>query len=501
MPHGWGPARGRVLARAGLGILSWVIPPDVVDEAVGDGLAWEMRLRSLPSRLGVYFVLGCALLSARPYPYVIRQVTRGAERALAAAGWQVPATTALTGVRRRVGERPLEPVFRRVCSALSPGRAAWSHLGALLLVAVDGTTVGVADSAANAAAFGRGGGGGGPASSPAMRLVTLMACGTRGLLGAAFGPVRGTGTGEQALAGQLPGHLRTGMLLLADRNFYSWALWHAAAAAGAGLLRRVKASMDLRVLRELPDGSFLAHVNDPAAVHARNARNGQRRRRGSRLGPETGPLPGMTVRVIEFTVTVTADDGSTRASWYRLITTLADWRACPAAALAAAYARRWSAETGFAELKTALRGPGRLLRGRTPELARQELWACLAVYQALRTLIARAAARDGTDPGRISFTAARDAAELTLGTSPDALDDALAAAETEMLNALVPLRPGRIWPRAAKKTRSPYKARGSRPGPLAQHGTCTTAITAPGQTTPPITDQARQPAQHAASPP
>src|SRR5947209_5428490 len=90
MPHGWGSARGRVLARAGLGILSWVIPPDVVDEAVGDGLAWEMRLRSLPSRLGVYFVLGCALLSARPYPYVIRQVTRGAERALAAAGWRGP---------------------------------------------------------------------------------------------------------------------------------------------------------------------------------------------------------------------------------------------------------------------------------------------------------------------------------------------------------------------------------------------------------------------------
>jgi hypothetical protein len=194
---------------------------------VGDAAA----VAAVPA--GVYFVLGCALLSARPYPYVIRQVTRGAERALAAAGWQVPATTALTGVRRRVGERPLEPVFRRVCSALSPGRAAWSHLGALLLVAVDGTTVGVADSAANAAAFGRGGGGGGPASSPAMRLVTLMACGTRGLLGAAFGPVRGTGTGEQALAGQLLGHLRTGMLLLADRNFYSWALWHAAAATGA----------------------------------------------------------------------------------------------------------------------------------------------------------------------------------------------------------------------------------------------------------------------------
>ncbi len=501
MPHGWSSARGRVLSRAGLGILSWVIPAGLVDEAVGDGLAWEMRLRSLPSRLGVYFVLGCALLSAKPYPQVIRQVTKGAEKALAAAGWRVPATTALTGVRRRVGEKPLESVFRRVCSALSPGRAPWSHLGGLLLVAVDGTTVGVADSAENAAASGRPGAAGGQAASPAMRLVILLACGTRGLLDAAFGPVRGKGSGEQALAGQLLGHLRAGMLLLADRNFYSWALWHAAAGTGADLLWRVKASMDLTVLRELPDGSFLAHVNDPAAVHARNARHGQRRRRGSTLPPQAGPLPGMRVRVIEFTVTVTAGDGSTRTGRYRLITTLLDWRAFPAADLAAAYARRWTAETGFADLKTALRGPGRLLRGRTPDLARQELWAYLAIYQALRTLIARAAARDGLDPARISFTAARDAAGRTLGTAPAGLDQALAGAETEMLSALIPLRPGRIWPRAVKKARSPYKSRGTRPGPLAQHATFTATITAPGRTTANTTDQAKQPAQHADNPP
>jgi hypothetical protein len=82
-----------------------------------------------------------------------------------------------------------------------------------------------------------------------MRLVVLLACGTRGLLDAVFGPVRGKGSGEQALAGQLLGSLRAGMLVLADRNFYSWALWHAAAETGADLLWRVKASMDLTVIR------------------------------------------------------------------------------------------------------------------------------------------------------------------------------------------------------------------------------------------------------------
>ena len=49
-------------------------------------------------------------------------------------------------------------------------------------------------------------------------------------------------------------------------------------------------------------------------------------------------------------------------------------------------------------LRKHLRGPGRVLRGRTPELARQELWAYLAVYQAIRAIIVRAAAGAGLDP-------------------------------------------------------------------------------------------------------
>jgi hypothetical protein len=208
----------------------------------------------------------------------------------------------------------------------------------------------------------------------------------------------------------------------------------------------------------------------------------------------------MRVRVIEFRLEVTADDGSTRTGRYRLITTLGDWRAFPAAALAAAYARRWAAETGFRELKTILRGHDRPLRGRTPALARQEVWAYLAIYQALRTLITRAAARDGTDPARISFTTARDAAERSLGTSPGGLGEALASAETEMLGALVLPRQGRIWPRP-KKTRSASKPRRDRPGPLARHATYTATITPPAQTAPATTDQPKQPAHPATAPP
>jgi hypothetical protein len=517
MSWGWLSPRGRVLSRAGIGVLSWFIPPGLVDDAVGDGLAWEMRLRSLPARLGVYFVLGCALLSAEPYGEVMRQVTAGLDSALAAAGWRVPASTALSRARARIGEKPLESLFRRVCSALSPGRAPWSHLGALLVVAVDGTTVSVPDSTANVAAFGRPGTGKkrrpatneqagdgqeqkAAAAGPQLRLVTLLACGTRALLDAAIGPVRGKGTGEQALARALLPGLRPGMLLLADRNFYGYGLWNAAAGTGADLLWRVKSSLHLPVVRELPDGSFLAHVSDPRAVQARIRRNGDRRRRGSKLLPETGPLPGITVRVIQYVLTVTAEDGTTRTERYRLITTLLDHRRYPAADLAACYAWRWAIETGYRECKTYLRGPGRVLRGRTPDLARQELWAYLAIYQAIRAIIVRAAAGAGLDPDRISFTATLHAAQRTLHASRDPAA-ALAATETEILTSLIPQRDGRICVRAVNKPSSPYLSKHNHTGPLSQHASYAVTITTPAARTQTTTDQHRQPGQRPANPP
>jgi hypothetical protein len=523
MSWGWLSPRGRVLSRAGIGVLSWVIPPELVDDAVGDGLAWEMRLRALPARLGVYFVLGCALLSAKPYGEVMRQVTAGLERALAAVGWQVPATTALTGVRRRVGERPLESLFRRLCSALSPGRAPWSHVGGLLVVAVDGTTVAAYDSLANAAAFGKPGtrkkprpatgvqAGNDPgrapshgagqdgAANPQLRLVTLVACGTRALLDAAFGPVRGKQTGEQALARALLGSLHPGMLLLADKNFYGFGLWQAAAGTGAELLWRVKDSMHLPVAAELPDGSWLTRIPDPAAVRRRTVRNGCRRRRGSKLGPDTGPLPGITVRVIGYTLTVTGGDGTIRTERYRLITTLTDCRAYPAGQLAACYAWRWAIETGYRECKTYLRGPGRILRGQSPDLARQELWAYLAIYQAVRVIIVRAAASAGMDPDRISFTAALNAAQRTMG--PGRLDAALTATETEILSCLVPPREGRVCPRAVHKPSSPYPSRHHHDGPISQYASYTVTPTTPARHTHNSTDQGRRPSRQPDNPP
>jgi hypothetical protein len=487
----WRPSTAaRLAAGVRCGALSWFVPPELADEvlaAARAGVSPAGRMRVLAPRTGLYFVLGLCLSSHLPYREALRGV---AGRALSAAGCPDPASTALTALRRRLGERPFELLFARLAGALSPGREEWSHLRGLLLVAWDGTTLKLPASRENAAWAGRGGRGG---HYPRARLVALAACGSRALIGAAIGPFS---TGERALAASLTGLLRPGMLLLADRGFYSWGLWRAAAAGGADLLWRVQGGLHLPVVRELPDGSFLSRIEDPRAKDNRYRKNGRRRSRGSALPPDDGPLPSVTVRVIAFTVTVALDDGGARTEAYRMITTLLDARRHPAAGLAAAYARRWAVETCFAELKTRLRGPGRVLRSRDPALARQEIWAYLAVYQAVRAVIARAAAGAGADPARLSFTAALRAIRAAQAAGPR---EALAAAETAILAQTVPERPGRLYPRAVREGAA-YRA-GSAPEPVSQHAGYTITVTPPGPTTTTTAHQRRQPPAHPKPPP
>lgn len=335
----WSSTLGRVLAGVQIGVPARWVTADLADEVLAEagGKAGRggRRFRALPGRLGVYFVLGLCLFSDKPYREVLAELAGGLSGALRAAGWSVPASTALTRLRRRLGEEPFELLVRRLCCSLSPGRSPWSHICGLLAVAWDGTTVTAAASDANVAAFGRQTG----RHYPQVRLVALLACGTRGLLGAAIGPLRGSG--EQALAGDLIRCLRRGMVLLADRGFYSFRLWTAAAATGADLLWRVKADLRLPAVTLLPDGSWLSVIADPAAVSARVHRRARRRRRGTKNPQPDRPLPAITVRVIEFWVTVATDDGAVRTERYRLITTLTDWRRCPAGELIRLYHERW----------------------------------------------------------------------------------------------------------------------------------------------------------------
>jgi len=110
----------------------------------------------------------------------------------------------------------------------------------------------------------------------------------------------------------------------------------------------------------------------------------------------------MLVRVVDYTI----DDGRDNAGTYRLFTTLLDPTEAPAADLAAAYNQRWQIELTLDELKTHQRGPRTVLRSKSPDLVKQEIWGHLCCHYAIRTLMADAAHHSGHDPDRVSFVAA-----------------------------------------------------------------------------------------------
>jgi hypothetical protein len=487
---GWSSTAGRVLGRVLIGPLAGQLPPGLVDEVLAECGAVQRRFRLLPSRLGVYFVLGLCLFRGLGYPAVLGELMGGLEGQLAGAGWGCPSPTALSRLRGRLGEAPSAALLGRLASPLAAAGGPGSRVCGLLAVGWDGTLLEVPASAANVAALGRQRG----THYPQVRLVALVACGTRAVLGAALGAAA-----ERELAGELLGVLGKGMLLLADRGFFSFDLWHRAAGTGADLLWRVKGGLHLRPVRVLPDGSCLSVLPSPGQAHrAANRRYYRKSSARPRRRVRPRPVTGTTVRVIAFTLAITGSDGKSRAGSYYLLTTLLDPVAAPAAELAAAYARRWAVETAFAELKTYLRGgPGTVLRSGDPAGVRQELWAFLVIYQAIRIVICAAAAGAGLDPGRVSFTTALHA--IRHHTRRDDPAAALAAVEATILDprSLVRIRPGRAYPRLTRRAApSPPHSGPATAAPLPRRQACVITITPPGQATRTSTDQPRQPRKH-----
>ncbi len=465
MSSGWFSPVGRLLSRVGLGILTPFVSPVLVDEALVVAGRDERRFRALPSRLGVYFVLALILLRVSSGTAVIRAMVpvEGLIR-LAGVGWRVPSSAGLTKLRDRIGVVPFQLLFGALARSVPAPRRGWSHAFGLRVLAWDGTEVALAGTPENREWFRpHRGKDGDPAGPPKIRLLVLLACGTRQLIGAVSGVL---GQGEQTLAHQLVSRLQAGTLLLADRNFLSYRLWTAARATGTHLLWRAKQDRpQLPVRHALPDGSWLSTFHDPVAIH-RWRQNVRRNRKRGHRPPKPRPVTGITVRVVEALITVTVD-GVTRTEKYRLVTSLLDPTHAPADQIVALYARRWVAETGIREIKTVLLA-GRPLRGQTPIRAQQELWATLVVYQAIRLLISYTAltqpapqpAQD-LDPSRISFTAARDTAKHAITTTPANAPRHLTWLTQDLCQQLITIHTShRIFPRALKNTLPRYPYRG-----------------------------------------
>ena len=311
------PADERLPDRIAIGLLTATFPPELVDRVVAETGRVQQRSRLLPARVVVYYVLAMCLFFGQGYEEVARLLTDGLAYARRWQGtWQVPTTAAITRARARLGPEPLRALFAAACQPLATGATAGAFYRRWRLVAVDGTTFDLPDTAANAGFFGRPGSarGAGKGAFPQVRVTALAECGTHAIFAAALDALA---VHETELARRLLGRLQAGMLLLADRGFTGFDLWREAAATGADLLWRVKNSAVLPVAEQLADGSYLSRI------YAARDKN-----------KHADPI---TVRVVEYTLA-----GS--ATVYRLITTITDPSQAPAPDLAALYAQRWEFE-------------------------------------------------------------------------------------------------------------------------------------------------------------
>jgi hypothetical protein len=368
-----------------VGVLTRVFPPALVDEVIAAAGRTEQRHRSLPARVMAYFSIGMALYSEGSYEDVLAQLTDGLSWA---SGWSEsyapPSKSAIFQARARLGSQPLAALFERVAQPIGVEATPGVWLAGRRLVAIDGTCLDVADTVVNAEHFGRPGvNKGEQAAFPQARVLALAECGTHAIFAAQVGAYSQS---ETVLTGPLLDQLSPGMLLTADRGFFSYALWRKASATGADLLWRVRTDRggpNPTHLHDLPDGSWLAQLHQTHSAAARRAE----------------PMP---VRVIDYTI----DDGRDNGQTYRLFTTLTDPDEVTAEQLAAAYTQRWEIELAFDELKTHQRGPRTVLRSKSPDLVLQEIWGHLCCHFAIRSLMTEAASHVGHDPDRVSFVAA-----------------------------------------------------------------------------------------------
>jgi hypothetical protein len=385
-----------------LGVLASWVPRDAVDDAVVvTGKAAKRAGGKLPPHVMVYFVMALALFADDDYEEVAARLTQ----TLRGWGcwdeeWEVPTSGGITQARVRLGPEPLAELFSQVAVPVAGLDTAGAFLGPWRLMALDGTEWDVPDSKANRAFFGSRAGPAGQAAFPKVRVVTVSECGSHAAVLAAMGPAAGgKGSGEQALARTLYPDLEDDWLLIADRNFYGWKDWCAAAGTGAALLWRIRSNLPLPVLELLPDGSWLSVLIRPR-IDSRGAARAQLLQAAGR-GEDLDEGQARYVRVIEYQVP--DRDGNSTDERIILVTTITDFRQAPAQELAQAYHQRWEHETGNQQLKTYLRGPGKVLRSQSPAMAEQEIWGYLLTHSAISALTCTAATAAGIDPDRVKF--------------------------------------------------------------------------------------------------
>jgi len=158
-----------VWQRMGLGVLADYVPAGLVDEVLADTGRVQRRVRRLPARVVVWFVLALTLFGGQGYRSVWRELAHSEDEAAPA-----PSASGLSQARRRLGVAPLAGLFARLRGPQAEPGAPGAFLCGLRLVSWDATTLDVPDSPANNEAFIGSVNARGRGAFPKVRLLALI---------------------------------------------------------------------------------------------------------------------------------------------------------------------------------------------------------------------------------------------------------------------------------------------------------------------------------------
>jgi len=292
-----------------------------------------------------------------------------------------PDESTFTKARRRLGIATLRQLFEEIAhGCLAPVGTPGVFYRSLRLMGIDGTVLDMPDTPQNVRIFGKGSNQRSRNAFPQMRVLALCELGTHTVCDFAFRPINHS---EQAMVPKLMRSLHPGMLLLWDRNFFSFELIQKVLARGSHLLARVKTSqLIFQRLRDLPDGSYLTKIYPSFHDRAKD-RNGR------------------VVRLIEYT----HDDPNRQGCGekHRLLTDILDPADLPALKAPLVYHKRWDHELVFDEIKTHLNGRPVHFRSKTPRGVVQELYGLFLAHRIIRQIMSDAAQAEKLEPDRLSF--------------------------------------------------------------------------------------------------
>lgn len=376
----------KVCEQVSMSMLNEVYPKEVIERCVQQSEPWNSKVRRvrLSTALSlVLFVIAMALWSRRNQCQVWASLVGKLSDLHPAEPDATISDSGLSRRRQALGSQCLQALFQERCQLLAtPASMPNAFFGRYRLMAIDGTLFHTPDTKANAAAFGRSSNQYGPGAYPQVKCVLLAECGSHAVVGLEMDRYD---VSEVHGAYRLLSQIGPDMLLLVDAGLISGAFIEQVRARRAHVLGALEAGAweCPKTARRLRDGSVLAWV-EPA--HGGRYRQQQ----------------GMWVRIISYRLTDArlGEPGKV----YRLVTTLLNPRLAPALTLLNLYHQRWELELVIDEIKTHERAQRKVLRSKTPEGVRQELYGMYLAHYAVRKLLAEAALEEALDPDRLSFS-------------------------------------------------------------------------------------------------